>query len=1126
MPLPPGLLLNPATGELTGIPTVAGTFAINLEVRDALGNKRQLTDDVTINPYTRMSWTGDLGNLMATRVATGVTVALHDGLPAYTYQVYSGALPAGMSLNPTTGAITGTPTDAGGYAVTIRATDSLTQTADYLLAGTVVDNLTLAYSGSLAGTATRAFTTAATTAGGTTPYAYAVQSGALPAGLTLNPTTGAISGTPSAASSASVTIRVTDAHGFTADTPITFDIAAMPALSGALARTMVGRSYSQAFSASGGHTPYSYTATNLVDGLSIDPATGAISGSPTNSNSALVTVVTLTDALGVSVSRSQAIQIADVLTISGSYASNIPRTSVFSFTPSRAGGWAPYTFAISAGALPTGLSLNTSTGVISGTATAQGSYTATLRVTDGDAQTATMAVNITVAGDLSITGTPANFGTTTVAYSDSSLGHSGGQSPYAFSISSGALPAGLTLNTGTGAITGTPTTPGTYNFTVKVSDANASFASTALTITVAAFPALSGSLPDATNGVAYSASYTASGGHAPLAYDISVGSLPNNLTINSSTGVISGTPDTNGASTFTVRATDAHGNVATRAGTVTVYAAPALSGSYTTAMEATVAYSSNAVTVSGGKAPIAWTVSGGTLPPGLTLNGTNGLLSGTPTTAGSYTFTVRATDALGRTASSTFTRTVAARLTVSIAGVDTQLEELIDIAHGTITVAGGVAPFLYFTGNEMPFGTLGIADSAVGTISGHANSGQHGTYHAAINVQDALGVLVSVPWTYTVKEPVSIAGTPKNGTVGVPYSYTFTGTFGWPPYAFTWSAGTMPNGLSINNATGVLSGTPTVANTFNPTIHIIDNLGGGDSVATSIVIHAYPTLTLNYTRGTVGQAYSAGVTGALGWPPYTYAYTGQGISGLLFSTANGAITGTPTVAGTYTATTTLTDSAGNRVTRSTTITIAGALQVSGSFVSGKVGTAYSDAVQGSGGWPAYSFAKISGTLPTGLSLASNGTLSGTPSAAGNFTFTVRVTDADGNIADKAFTVSITASSPLNVSVTKVPAFGVVDIQTAGGAVTCNASATASATGGTGTGYTYAWTLVSRNIYQGQGGFIASGTTSSVLRLTHTGGAPYDVEETWRVTCHDSGGATDTFDVTFEFIISHDASSGA
>lgn len=1119
MPLPPGLLLNPATGELTGTPTVPGTFALQLEVRDTLGSRRQLEQDVVINAYTPMTWSGSLGNLMATRAPPGISAALAGGLAPFVYSVFSGALPPGMSINATTGAITGTPTDAGGYAATIRATDSLSQHADYLLAGTVAVNLTLAYSGSLQGTATRGFTTSPTPAGGTTPYTYALQSGTLPAGLSLNGDTGVIAGTPTAPSSAAVTIRVTDAAGYTTDCPISFDIAAMPTLSGSLPHGTVDTAYSASFTGAGGHTAYAYSATGLPTGLSINSATGVISGTPSGSGSYNV-VVTLTDALGVQVTRTQVVEIAPLLVLSGAYAATAPRAVVYpTFTPSRSGGWAPFTFSVLSGALPTGLSLDATTGAISGTPTAQGAYTATIKVTDADGNIATMAFNVTIAGDLVLTGTPANFGTTTVAYNDTSLGHTGGQSPYVFSVSSGALPPGLALNTSTGAITGTPTASGTYNFSIKVSDANASFASSAFSIAVAAFPALSGTVADATNGVAYSASYALSGGHAPVAYDISAGVLPTGLSINASTGVISGTPTVNGASTFTVRVTDNHGNVATRAGTVTVYAAPAMAGSYTNSMEVSDPYSSNAVTVSGGKAPIAWSLGGGTLPPGLTINGSNGLLSGTPTTAGSYEFTVKATDALGRATSQNFIRTVAARLAItSISPVlVTSIEEGVDIATRTINISGGVGPYIYFIGNgTMPLGTLGIPDSAQPTLSGHANVGQLGNFASDIIVQDALGVTATWRWSFAVKAAVSASGAAPDGTVGVAYSYTYGAANGVPGYTFSVAAGAFPAGVSFSSA-GVASGTPSAAGTSSPTVRVTDAAGGTDTVADSIQINAYPTLTLNYGRGTVGQAYNDGVTGALGWAPYTYSYSGNSIGGMTFNASTGAISGTPTTAGNYTAKTTLRDAKGNTVTKSITISIAAPLSISGSYPGGKAGTAYSSTLGQSGGWTPRTFSKIAGTLPTGLAVNAAGTLSGTPTAAGTYNFTMRLTDADGSHVDKAMSVVIAASTPLNVTATPNPASDYAE--TDGFVTSVSVSVVATATGGSGTGYTYAWTLVSRTVYAGLGGgFTVSGTGTRTLTCSKSSASDYDVEEVWRVTARDSIGNVDTYDVSIQLTI--------
>src|SRR6185436_7853673 len=155
-----------------------------------------------------------------------------------------------------------------------------------------------------------------------------------------------------------------------------------------------------------------------------------------------------------------------------------------------------------------------------------------------------------------------------------------------YSIVSGSLPTGLTLNSATGAITGTPTAAGSFPFTAQVVDARGTAAGTTtnscgITIAVAA-PALS--CVAATTGqvgVAYSSSLVATGGVAPYTYSIVAGSLPTGLTLNSSTGAITGTPTTAGSFPFTAKVVDSRG---TAAGTTTnscgitiAAAAPALS---------------------------------------------------------------------------------------------------------------------------------------------------------------------------------------------------------------------------------------------------------------------------------------------------------------------------------------------------------------------------------------------------------------------------------------------------------------------------------------------------------------------------------------------------------------------
>ncbi len=193
------------------------------------------------------------------------------------------------------------------------------------------------------------------------------------------------------------------------------------------------------------------------------------------------------------------------------------------------------------------------------------------------------AVVATFAGASTTTTTPPSIttyslpgGTVNSAYS-ATLAATGGTPPYSWSVISGALPAGLALNAGTGTISGTPTTAGTASFSVQVKDANAQTASASLSITInSPTPTVmpvsitTTSLPAGTANTAYSATLTASGGTAPYSWSVRSGALPAGLSLTAGTGAISGTPTTAATSTFTVTAKDAGAQTASTSLSITV----------------------------------------------------------------------------------------------------------------------------------------------------------------------------------------------------------------------------------------------------------------------------------------------------------------------------------------------------------------------------------------------------------------------------------------------------------------------------------------------------------------------------------------------------------------------------
>ncbi len=242
--------------------------------------------------------------------------------------------------------------------------------------------------------------------------------------------------------------------------------------------------------------------------------------------------------------------------------------AAYSGAVAASGGTTPYTY--SAGSLPTGLTMSSTTGMITGTPvqSSVGTASATIKVTDSSkpspqSATSTLSIKISPAS-LAVTTSSLPGGTAGSPYPSTTLQASGGLPPYSWALSAGNLPAGLTLSAA-GALTGTPSSGGTYPLTFLVTDSYSSpeTAKASLTLTIAGsqtqtpnLTLTTTSLPDATVNTAYSATLTAAGGVLPYTFSLANGtSLPAGLALSSG-GAISGTPTKAGSTTFSVDVTD------------------------------------------------------------------------------------------------------------------------------------------------------------------------------------------------------------------------------------------------------------------------------------------------------------------------------------------------------------------------------------------------------------------------------------------------------------------------------------------------------------------------------------------------------------------------------------------
>ena len=583
---------------------------------------------------------------------------------------------------------------------------------------------------------------------------------------------------------------------------------------------------------------------------------------------------------------------------------------------------------------------NSSTSSVTYTAPASvpAAATATITATSNADKTisATITIQVPVAPSISTTSlTPATVG----AVYSASLSATGGISPYTWMLASGTLPPGFTLSS-SGVLSGPAVNAGmagSYSGLVfQVTDSGSPTALTAttspLTLVIAPAPTITfttaATLPAVTVGTAYSASVAATGGAGALTYSLASGALPTGFTL-SAAGAITGTPNSAdiGTAHFVIQAADAFGDRTTQSFSLSVNAAPAIS--FTTASTlpgATVgtAYSAS-VAATGGAGALTYSIASGALPAGFTL-ATSGGITGTPTAAsvGTATFTVKAADSFGDSASQSFTVVVSyPKLTVtttSLPGglVNTPYSSSLGASGGS----GSGYSWQVLTG-ALP---VGVTLSTSGSLSGTPTA--TGTSSFTVQVTDSVHNTATQALSIQIATLAITTTSLPNATVGSPYSTTLAEMGGTGPFNWTITAGSSaPGGLALAS-NGVLSGTPTTASGSTPTAFSVTVTDANSNSATAVVsLQIYPGTplviqTTTLSSATVGTAYSEAINVNGGVPPYTYSIPNGSLPAWA-TLSNGKITGTPasTDTGSSTFTVKVTDSASQSVTQSYTLTV-------------------------------------------------------------------------------------------------------------------------------------------------------------------------------------------------------------
>jgi large repetitive protein len=973
-------------------------------------------DDCTVN--VRCEWTFPVfagGTAPFAWTATGLPpgMSIRTGADASSYLAPGDVQLMGAATAPGTYAVTLTVTDAAGTSASttfdLRVSSMLQR-----------DNFHNASAGA-------AFSAKLRVIGGTPPYTVAQISGRFPAGLSFDPANLVVSGTPIESGFFDAVLQFTDALGDKLQQTNYFSISGGPVqiyTGSDLGTITLGSFYfNQLFACCADSYAWSVAGGTLPPGLSLS-TNGDLSGTPTTAGTFTFLVSAADAANSANFGLRQFRLTVTPLSVPGNY--DLPDGFVntpYSVALIAAGGVAPYTWALDRGNyLPPGLTL-AADGTLAGTPTGGGQFFLTVTVTDaaGDAFSRQFHLTVYAEGTAppirDLQGPIFEVGLGEIQLS---LAASGGNGTYVWEMVGGSLPPGVSLRTdgpswfppnASAGLLGVATSTGTYSFTLRVTSGTQSVdRGYRLRVSSIVMNDLY-ALPDAFVGRGYSYGLSAIGANGPIAWSAN-GGLPPGMTLDAS-GALSGAPTIAGFYFLNLRLTDSVGTAFYRV-SVNVYDIEITTPG---ALPNATQFSTYTTTVTATGGSGAYTFTSNSLPSGLTLD-PSGTISGTVTAgAGNWGFTVTATD----TNHVSYSR----NMSIDIVGVPPVLPAIgggpfddctfAVRCERTISVfAGGTAPFTWTAtglppGMSMRFGTNTSSYLSPGDAELIGAPTALGTYAVMVTVTDFAGASASNTFPLRVSE-LLVRDSFQSGTVGVPLSAMLRVIGGTQPYTIAQIGGDLPAGLTFDPATFLISGTPLESGFFNAVFQFTDALGATLRQTNYFSIDGGTSSVAIYGDGVLGTTtlgeFVSGELFACCASSYAWSVISGALPPGISLSIDGELTGTPTEAGMFTFLLRAADAADSSSYGLRQFTLAVTpLSIANDFTlpDGSVNAAYSTQLTASGGTTPYTWTLAPDAyLPTGLTLAADGALAGTPAASGQFFFAVTLTDADAHVLRRGF----------------------------------------------------------------------------------------------------------------------------
>ena len=1025
--LPAGMTFDEATNTISGTPSEVGSYDITVTTTDENGNSETTTFTIDVEDTTKptVESVADQTQEVNTEIEPIKIEATDNSGRAVTNKV--DGLPDGVTFDEATNTISGTPSEVGSYDITVTTTDESGNVTETIFTIDVEDT-TKPTVESIAGQTQEVNTEiepikieAKDNSGQTVTNKV----DGLPDGVTFDEATNTISGTPSEVGSYTVTVTTMDESGNATETTFTIDVedTTKPTVESVADQTQeVNTEITPITIESEDNSDQAVTnkVDGLPDGVTFDEATNTISGTPSEVGSYTVTVTT-TDESGNATETTFTIDVEDTTKPTVKSVSDQTQEVNTEITPIKieATDNSGQTVTNKVDGLPDGITFDEATNTISGTPSEVGSYDITVTTTDesGNATETTFTINVedTTKPTVEDIADQTQEVNTEIEPIKIEATDNGGQ---AVTNKVDGLPDGVTFDEATNTISGTPSEVGSYDIIVTTTDENGNSETTTFTIDVedTTKPTVE-DIADQTQEINTEIEpiKIEARDNSGQAVTNKVDGLPDGVTFDEATNTISGTPSEVGSYDITVTTTDESGNATETTFTIDVEdtTKPTVEDITDQTQEVNTEITPIKIEARDNSGQTVTNKVDG-LPDGVTFDEATNTISGTPSEVGSYTVTVTTTDESSNATETTFTIDVEDTTKPTVEDIADQTQEInTEIEPIKIEARDNSGQAVTNKVDGLPDGVT--FDEATNTISGTPS--EVGSYDITVTTTDENGNSETTTFTIDVEDTTKPTveditdQTQEINTEMTPIKIEATDNSG---QAVTNKVEGLPDGVTFDEATNTISGTPSEVGSYDITVTTTDENGNSETTTFTIDVEdttkptvesvADQTQEINTkiepikieARDNSGQAVTNKVDGLP--------------DGVTFDEATNTISGTPSEVGSYTVTVTTTDESGNATETTFTIDVEDTTKPTVEDIANQTQEVNTEiepikieATDNSGQAVTN---KVEG-LPAGMTFdEATNTISGTPSEVGSYDITVTTTDENGNSETTTFTIDV------------------------------------------------------------------------------------------------------------------------